>query len=424
MTSNSEPTTNFPGLNNICFVLQLFVLISFKKGLRQQMDIYAKKSTWKFLLLTVAVIIVVASLWYTNILAAKLADEERKKVKLISNAYKQINNADENSDISMMFEVIKDNKTVPVILTSSEGIILAYRNLDSIRAVQNKGYLQRILVEMKTAKEPIPIEIAPGQRNFIYYKDSYLLTQLRYYPFFQFGIIGIFLGITYLAFSTARKAEQNQVWVGMAKETAHQIGTPLSSLLAWIEHLKETDAGNEKSLKIVKEMEKDVSRFELIADRFSKIGSTPDKSENDIKETIERSIAYVKRRASEKVTFSVNIDSDQPVMVYLNPPLFDWVIENLLKNALDAMDGVGEIKVDMQNDKRRIIIDVIDSGKGMPKSKFNTVFQPGYSTKRRGWGLGLSLSKRIIESYHSGKIFVKDSVTGKSTTFRIILPKA
>lgn len=387
------------------------------------MDIYSKKSKWKLVLLLAAALIVAASLWYTNILAKDIAAEERKKVELIANAYEHINRSDGSGDITFLLEVIMKNKSVPVILANEKGEIVAYKNLDSLRS-QKPAYLKKQLEQMKASREPIKIEIDEEQYDLIYYKDSNLLRQLKYYPFFQFGIIGIFLLVAYLAFSTARKAEQNQVWVGMAKETAHQIGTPLSSLIAWMEHLKSSDSGDEKTAKILAEMENDVKRFELIAERFSKIGSLPDLQACDLHEQIERSIQYVRRRASNKVDFSVSVKGESPVMARINPQLFDWVIENLLKNALDAMGGKGGIAAELSRERNKVIIDIKDSGKGIPKSKYTTVFQPGYSTKKRGWGLGLSLSKRIIESYHSGRIFVKESTMGKGTTFRIVLPKA
>ena len=267
-----------------------------------------------------------------------------------------------------------------------------------------------ILVEIN--KDPLIV-------NKYYYGDSALLQEVRYYPLIQLLIVALFIIITLIAISTRNKSTQNQVWAGMAKETAHQLGTPLSSLQGWVEMLKE-DPANEK---IAKEMDKDVDRLKLVSDRFGKIGSTPQLDENNILTQLENMVAYIKRRATEKVSFSINSFNETEVSALINAPLFDWVIENLLKNALDAMEGKGSINITVKNEPAQVIIDVTDTGKGISKQNISKVFKPGFTTKKRGWGLGLSLSKRIIEQYHKGELFVKASELGKGATFRIVLKK-
>jgi two-component system, sporulation sensor kinase D len=320
-------------------------------------------------------------------------------------------------DISFVFEVIKNNTTVPVILTNEKNEIISFRNLDSLKA-SDPEYLRMQLKKMSQQRPPIIIALLNGQKNYIYYKDSTLLTQLRYYPFFQLAVIGLFLFVSYLAFNASRNAEQNQVWIGMAKETAHQLGTPISSLRAWIELLKMK--GSDKGYH--PEIEKDLERLQTIADRFSKIGSAPKLKEHNLLIVLEHAIDYIKNRTSEKVKFRISSSLDESsIEVPLNIPLFEWVVENLFKNAIDAMNGAGNISVHISNMKDMVYIDISDTGKGIPKSKFKTIFKPGYTTKSRGWGLGLTLVKRIVEDYHAGQIFVKQSEINKGTTFRIIL---
>lgn len=371
------------------------------------------------LFLIAAFLIVAVSLGYTNWLAGDLAEQERNKVKLWADAYRNLNMADENTDIGFLFEVIRNNNSVPMILTDGDDAIIDSRNLDTNKIKSNPNYLPNQLIEMKAGMPPIEIEIAPGDFNYIYYKDSFQLVQLRFFPWVQLGVISLFVVVGYITLSTTRVSEQNRLWVGMAKETAHQLGTPISSLMAWVEYLRETAPEQEH---VTVELEKDVNRLELIADRFSKIGSKPDLEPHDIKDILTKSIGYIEARSSKQVSFQLHLPDN--VNVLLNPPLFEWVMENLLKNALDAMEGKGTITVVAQPDNDNIHIDITDSGKGMPKSKFKMVFQPGYSTKKRGWGLGLALAQRIVEQYHQGKIFVKDSTEGKGTTFRIVLALA
>lgn len=373
---------------------------------------------WKLWLLIVASLIAVVTIYYTNELAKELAEEEVKKIKLWANAYKNLNNADENTDIGFLFEVIQNNTTVPVILTNENDSIIFWRNLDSAKVLQSNTYLTEQLQKMKSSQKPIEIEVEEGSNNLIYFKESFPLKKLRLYPIVQLCIIGIFLIVAYIAFTNTRKAEQNSIWVGMAKETAHQLGTPISSLSAWVEYFRETNtAGNEA----VDELEKDVARLEQITERFSKIGATPVLELHNLSATISKNIDYMKKRAPQQVVFS-SVLPDEIITKY-NPPLFDWVMENLLKNALDAMEGKGNIEVKAFIEHNNVFIDISDTGKGIPKSKQEAIFNPGYSTKKRGWGLGLTLVKRIVEEYHKGKVFVKYSEPGKGTTFRIVLAK-
>jgi len=320
---------------------------------------------------------------------------------------------------SFISEVAMNSASVPVIITDSTLTrVIAFGNIDSTR-VDDKAYIGKTISEMRAQNEPLQIDLANYGKSFIFYKNSFLLTQLKFYPYIQFIIIGIFLLIAYLLFSTSRNAEQNKVWMGMAKETAHQLGTPLSSMLAWLEIMHQKSLDKE----CVAEISKDVERLEQITERFSKIGSPARLDEENIISIIYNAIGYLKSRTSKKVSYNINFPEDYKIIAPLNAPLFAWVIENLCKNAVDAMDGNGKIDVDIAIEGKNIIIDVSDTGKGIPKSKFKSVFHPGFTSKQRGWGLGLSLAKRIIKDYHNGKIFVKSSVLNKGTTFRIILNK-
>lgn len=508
------------------------------------MSIYSRKVLWKRLLFVLAVIIVGVSLWYTNILVKKIAEEERNKVglwaeaikrratlikytgdlfeKLGAEEYKRMELWAEatrrlsvaESDFDFYLKIVSSNTTIPVILTNEKGDINTWLNIDKIKhdnpstlTDEEKEILKHELDEMKSQHEPIEIpyyknrknylyfkdsklftdlkvvmddiiksfiseivlnsatvpviytdeskqnvvhygnldaekikdtsyvratikkmalqnppieiELGNGKKNYIFYYNSFLLTQLKYYPYVQFAVIGLFLLIAYFLFSTSRKAEQNQVWVGMAKETAHQLGTPLSSLIAWMEllELKNIDP------ILIDEMKKDVSRLSTITERFSKIGSVPSLDNVYLSAVIQNTVNYLQARVSNKVKFTIDAGNALDIKVPLNIPLFEWVIENLCKNAVDAMDGEGSIYIQLTDVTQYVFVDISDSGKGIPKSKFKTVFQPGYTTKQRGWGLGLSLVKRIIEDYHNGKIFVKHSEIGKGTTFRIVLNK-
>ena len=387
------------------------------------MNIYRSKHKLKIGLVILAVIFVFSSLYYANSLGLKLAKEERKKVELWASATVQLINANENTDINFLLDIIIQNKTIPVILVNEHDEIITHKNLDSLKVLKGKDYLANQLISMKDAKEPIVIHISEDQKNYIYYKDSHLLTQLKLFPIIQIGILGFFMLIAYMIFNISRSAEQNQVWAGMAKEAAHQLGTPISSLVAWIELLKSklSSRQNIDSTSILSEMQADIDRLNLISERFSKIGSEPILTSTNIINEIKNSTEYVLKRASKDIQFVFPIHKGE-IWVDINPQLFNWVLENLLKNALDAMDSNGRISINVEKHIKDVFIDISDSGHGMAKSNFKLVFNPGYSTKKRGWGLGLSLSKRIIEQYHKGKIFVLKSTINEGTTFRIVLP--
>lgn len=501
------------------------------------MNLYSKKQRWKLLLFIAAILIVGVSLWYSNMLVSGIAREERSKVKLWADAIqkkaslvkytnelftkikveerkkvelwasgtKQL--ADprlDMGDVSFIFEVIKNNETVPVILADDRGNIISSRNLDSTRQndkqylkdemtamgrqqppieinivngqknylyykdsrlfselkevfdrlirsfisevavnsasvpviytdstktnviefgnidsvkIKDPEFVKTALADMASANPPIEVDLGDGVRNYIFYQESVILTQLKYYPYVQLGIIGLFLLIAYSLFSTSRRMEQNQVWVGMAKETAHQLGTPLSSLIAWLEYFKDKGLDAET----MKEISKDIKRLETITERFSKIGSVPVLNKLSLNQVLGDAVDYMRTRTSKNIT--ITITNTEEIAAPVNAPLFEWVIENLLRNAADAMDGSGSITITITDQLQFAYIDITDTGKGIPKSKFKTIFEPGFTTKQRGWGLGLSLCKRIIENYHNGKIFVKSSEPNKGTTFRIVLNK-
>lgn len=498
------------------------------------MNIYIRKQRWKLGLAFAALIIFIASFWYTNNLVkrisndekikarvwaeavqkraqlirfanelfSKIKDEERKKAELYAEATKQLSNMSESAEYNFVLKVLQENTTVPVILVNDNGQMTP-RNLDPARTADTsylrnelnkmkekyppveityyknyKSYLyyndskvfsdiqividnllrsfrevavstaetpviftdssrtrviaksekvdtskintpeklRQVLESLELQNTPIPIDFGEGHTSYIFYAESELLTKLKYYPYVQFGVIGLFLLIAYVLFSTARKAEQDQVWVGMSKETAHQLGTPLSSLMAWNEHL--LSLGVDPA--IVTEMQQDVKRLNTITDRFSKIGSQPTLTNENINEVLTESIEYLKRRTSKNVNIELKLPGET-IYANLSRPLFEWVIENLIKNAVDAMDGKGRITAEMWGVAEGLVINITDSGKGIARSKFTTVFEPGYTTKSRGWGLGLSLCKRIIEIYHKGKIYVFNSELNRGTTFRIEL---
>ena len=503
------------------------------------MDIYLRKKRWKLTLFIGAVIIVTASLWYTNILVRHIREderqsvkiwadainrkadlvnftnklfegiktEERKRVGLLAEAQKRLITSGPQEDLTFLLDIISENTTIPVIQTDQDGYIVSVRNvdfkLDSLRPLkfegalkeaysvyppivvrylknqmiflyykdsnifselkvviddlirtffnevvlnsasvpviitdstrnsvieygnipaskmQNPEYVRKTLAGMEAQNAPIAVNIAGTGTRYIFYKDSFLLTQLQYYPIVQFGVIGLFFMIAYLLFSYARRSEQNQVWVGMAKETAHQLGTPLSSMVAWVELLKLKGLDEDT----VREIEKDVHRLETVTDRFSKIGAAARLEPSDILAVIRNIVDYMKPRTSAKVLYEVTPETDREILVPINLHLFEWVFENLIKNAVDAMEGSGKIKIDITEEGHRVNIDVTDTGKGISRGRFKTIFNPGFTSKTRGWGLGLTLSRRIITNYHSGKIFVKNSVLGEGTTFRIVLNK-
>ncbi|MBL4708641.1 MAG: HAMP domain-containing histidine kinase [Flavobacteriales bacterium] len=501
------------------------------------MNIYSKKQRWKFVLAVFAAIIVFVSLWYTNILVGQIAieeknkakswaeaiqrkaelvsytqdffekikEEETKKVNIWALATQEAGKQGLDDDATLVVEILKSNKTIPVILTDdvgriirtanidseqkkdslylrqklrnmkatnppikinysaekghiiyygesivfselrdvlkdqiesfnddiisnsasapvvytdSVGKLLAFGNLDSTK-MKSPEYVKEVVSEMIATNEAIEVNLRDQKHGYIYYNDSPLLVKLKYYPFIQLSVIGLFLIFAYYLFSTARKSEQNQVWVGMAKETAHQLGTPLSSLLAWIEVLKIKNVDDQT----ISEISRDIGRLETVTERFSKIGAKPKLDQNDINEVIRNTINYLKTRLSKKVNFSQTTSNGDVVMASVNVPLLEWVLENIIKNGVDAIGGEGDIKIHIIDQSQFVYIDITDNGKGIPKGRRKTVFQPGFTTKQRGWGLGLSLTKRIIENYHSGKVFVKSSEVDQGTTFRIVLNK-
>ncbi len=502
------------------------------------MDLYTQKKRAKLLLFILASLIIGASIFYTNVIVnkfakeeqrnvrlwaaavhrkarlvkytefffSKLQEQERKKVELMARVYKQILNDDAVSDLTFYIDIIKENETIPVILTDENGKILSAKNLDAgldtvtyltgklkdefslydpievpytatrknylyykdskffqeLKEVLNDyissfmeevalnsssvpviitdstkknviqfgnlndirmsdpAYVQQKLMEMEDENTPIKVTFGDQGTSYIFYKDSELLTIIRFFPLTQILIIFVFFIIAYLLFSYARKSEQNRVWAGMAKETAHQIGTPLSSIMAWMELLR---MGEGTADQAADEIEKDIRRLEIITERFSKIGSIPALKPDNIVKIIYDSIAYLKPRSPKKTSYIIDFPENKEVLVPVNASLFSWVIENLCKNAIDAMDGVGTILITMKEDARQVIIDVSDTGRGISRTEQRDIFNPGYTSKKRGWGLGLSLSKRIIRDYHKGKIFVKSSTMGEGTTFRVIIRK-
>jgi len=369
----------------------------------------------KLVFIIVAIAIVLVSTLFTNQLAKSLAAEERKKVEIWAEATHQLIIADEYTDINFISNIIEGSTSIPMIITDSKDNMLFSRNIVEPKTKVEEFYKKEV-ARFKAKRPAIVISLAES-KQYIYYDDSVFLKQLYYFPYVQLGVIIIFLLVAFFAFSGTKKAEQNQVWVGLSKETAHQLGTPISSLLGWVELLKSRHEDD----KMIKEMAKDVNRLSIIAERFSKIGSKPDLNIVDLNETLLNAVQYMSNRSSQKVSIKCYFPSKEPIFIKLNVPLFEWVIENLCKNAIDAMDGVGSIDINVLERNEEIFIDVKDTGKGMDKRKFKVVFTPGFTTKKRGWGLGLSLAKRIIEEYHGGKIFVKQSELNMGTVFRIIL---
>ncbi len=496
------------------------------------MNIYSRKKRWKIVLATIALIIISASIYYTNKLVSEFANEERnqvrtwadaverraslmryqekfflalrkqerERVELLAKTYQKVLYGSLEDEFTFYLEIISNNTSIPVIIVDAQGNILERQNLDPRFSNQQRfegelkesfaayspipisdtrqllyyresiifselkrvlddlvssfltdvasnassvpviitdstgtnvlqygnldvpvqdepGFWQTQIDLMRSENQPIEITFLDHGKTYIFYKSSPLLLKMQFFPLLQILIIALFLMIAYLLFSYARKAEQNQVWAGMAKETAHQIGTPLSSLIAWIELLKMEDS----NFAGIAEMEKDVARLETITERFSKIGSTPVLEQTDLIRLLEETLAYLRPRTSKKILYSLHVQTGQHIILPLNEALFQWVIENLCKNAIDAMNGQGRIDITVKTEEKYVLIDVADTGKGIPKSAIKAVFQPGYTSKKRGWGLGLTLEKRIIADYHKGKIFVKSSIQGEGTTFRIVM---
>lgn len=392
-------------------------------------DIYYNKSKIKWIVLVVSVLISVASIYYTDILVDQLKERERKQIELFAKALEYT--ANESLDNNIYFitdQILFENNSIPTILITENGEITGHRNIEidsSASQVQMNQQLYEELEEMRDTYEPIEVKLRDPNTNeiyevqYVYYKNSFLLTQLIYYPYIQLSVISLFAFIVYLIFNYSKAAEQNRVWVGLAKETAHQLGTPISSLMAWVEYFKDQAQIEDKNL--FDELDKDIKKLQVITERFSNIGSTPVLSEENVEVLIKNIIDYLKPRISPKVNMTVDSLTPQ-ITAMINPPLFEWVIENLCKNAVDAMSGSGSINIYiLKGSDHRVFVDITDTGKGIPKSKIRQVFSPGFTTKKRGWGLGLTLAKRIIEIYHQGKIFVKSSEENQGTTFRIVL---
>ena len=376
---------------------------------------------WRVLLALLAIIIVSGTIFYSQYLARKIARDERQKVEQSIDAIKFIINAPSDADITFATKIVTGNKSIPIIETNEKDSITQYINLDTAKSAKSNSYVEQKLRLFKSQNKAIEWidPNNPSFRNLYYYGESKLLNEVRYYPIVQLCIVALFMAITLLSLRSSYRSVQNQVWAGMAKETAHQLGTPVSSLEGWVEMLKE----NPDSKKIAHELEKDVDRLRLVSDRFGKIGSTPHLEETNLVSQINNMVDYMRKRAAGKINFAVNTHGQQQIMSKVSAPLFDWVIENLLKNALDSMEGKGAIVTDIHEDDKSVYIDISDTGKGISKQNIARVFKPGFTTKKRGWGLGLSLSRRIIKQYHKGEIFVKHSEIGKGTTFRIVLKK-
>ena len=380
------------------------------------MNIFRHKTLWKLFLLLFVVFIGLGSLVYTETLVSKLKVEERKNVELWAEAIRLISLSDSSQNVEFPSSIIDNNNTVPVILTDESDNIISVKNFNDEK-VRDNAYMIKTLKKIKEQSKPITINLENGHYDLIYYKDSIILTMLIYYPYTQLGIVIFFIFVSYLAFRSSRKAEQNQVWVGMSKETAHQLGTPTSSLAGWIEVLQQ----KYPEISITKELALDVARLEKVTERFSRIGSKPALASENIIEIISNTVNYLKLRTSSKVKINIEYDPEYRIMAPVNSALFEWVIENVFKNAVDSMEGSGGITIRIAETEKHALIDISDTGKGMPKSAFNKIFNPGFTTKLRGWGLGLSLAKRIIEEYHNGKIFVRHSEVGKGSVIRIII---
>ncbi|MFD2722087.1 ATP-binding protein [Hymenobacter monticola] len=394
--------------------------------------IYEKKTRIKILVAALALLIGAATVIYTNWLVKRVAEREQQQIQLYAKAQQFTVNS-ETINPFIFDQIINGNTTIPVILTDGTNIVSA-KNIDMLPRLpeaDSMAVLQQELAKMKLLHPPIVVELGAGARNYIYYRDSQLLRQLRTYPLVQLVVIGCLAVIAYFAFSASRRAEQNRVWVGLAKETAHQLGTPLSSLVGWQSYLRESDRFRDEP--IVEELGKDIRRLEIITERFSNIGSVPVLKDENLLQTTRNAIEYLQSRVSKKVVFKIESDLPMDTPARINVPLFDWVIENICKNAVDAMDGRGSITLHLRRVRtrrtwyrrgappRQVAVDITDTGKGIPKNKMESVFMPGYTTKKRGWGLGLALAKRIIENYHEGKLFVKWSEQGRGTTFRVVL---
>lgn len=396
--------------------------------------IYEKKTRIKILVAVLALLIGAATIIYTNWLVQRVSEREQQQIQLYARAQEYIINAESESSTFVVNEIVNANATIPVILSSDGKDIIAAKNVlmpAHLPEADSVALLQRELLLMQQQHPPIVVRFGAGQVNYIFYRDSQLLRQLRTYPLVQLVVIGCLAIIAYFAFSSSRRAEQNRVWVGLAKETAHQLGTPLSSLVGWQNYLRDSDRFKDEP--IVEELGKDIRRLEIITERFSNIGSVPVLKDENLYLTTRNAIEYLQSRVSKKVKFTIESDLPMDTPARINVPLFDWVIENICKNAVDAMEGRGSITLHLRRVRtrrswyrraapaRQVAVDITDTGKGISKARLETVFMPGFTTKKRGWGLGLALAKRIIENYHEGRLFVKWSEVGRGTTFRVVL---
>ncbi|MBO4721301.1 MAG: HAMP domain-containing histidine kinase [Muribaculaceae bacterium] len=392
-------------------------------------NIYDSRRIWKMALLAVSLILVAVFIYFSNSLVKDLAKQERERMEIWADATRELTTSTD-TDVDFLFRIIRGNQNIPVLLVDDQENIIEQRNfklpepadtakmLDEYSQV-NKDFLAKKLQKLRNSSNKIEIEIDKDTHQMLYYEDSDVLRRLAYYPYIQLAVMLLFLGIAYFALISVKRAEQNRVWVGLSKETAHQLGTPISSLMAWTQMLDSLGIDKE----IISDMNTDVHRLSVIADRFSKIGSMPDKELTFINEAVETSLAYMRTRIPKHVTLTVHTDGEKNCGVMLCQPLFEWVMENLTKNAVDAMEGEGSIDIVVTSDDKHAHLYVKDTGKGIARKNFKNVFNPGFTTKKRGWGLGLTLVKRIIEEYHVGKIYVKESEVGKGTTFAIEIPK-
>jgi len=382
------------------------------------MSIFTNSILFRRITTLISLIIVSLILWNTYIFFQKFKQEERSKMEILAAAQKEIaTSTDLNASVTLPLKIIENNSNIPMILVDDAGKVINTQNLDSLKASKPK-YIQKILTKMKSENTPIEVSFSGQNKQYIYYSNSDLLNRLTYYPLALILILILFLSVVYMFYNSNKAAETNKLWTGMAKETAHQIGTPLSSLLGWIAILKMEKVDD----KYIEEIEKDVHRLNTIANRFSKIGSKPALKKENIVTITKQAYDYLESRSSKQISFSFSTDNPD-IYTNTNTELFGWVIENLIKNAIDAMLGKGELNLKIENGTKKVKITISDTGKGMPKKLFKQIFKPGFTTKKRGWGLGLSLSKRIIKDYHNGKIFVQKSEINKGTTFEILLNK-
>lgn len=374
----------------------------------------------KIVLIVVAALIAATSLIVSNALVSNLKTEERKKMQVWADAMDYLNRADENTDLSLVLSVLNGNTTIPVVVTDKKGAISQHRNIEIPSDTDSLAVLMDVVARMRADGRIIRVDLGTDGEDYleVCYSESLILKQLAYYPYVQLIVVLLFFVVCFFAILSSKRAEQNRVWVGLSKETAHQLGTPISSLMAWTTVLKEKYPSDE----LIPEMERDVARLQRVAERFSKIGSLPEPTSEDAVDVVERAVEYMKRRSPSQVTYTFSAPR-RPLLVRMNAPLIEWVVENLCKNAVDAMNGTGAIDISLKQGKDYIYLEVSDTGKGIPKSKHKQVFEPGYTTKKRGWGLGLSLAKRIVEEYHKGRIYVKKSAVGRGTTFCVELKK-